>query len=595
MLTLRPRRNEGEGVPQYLARLAATNGYESLTAFLREFGLGEFGVMSGTMPDWGVLLPGRPDGAAGAGGLVAGRWVTVSGRRIRRKQWSVHASPRICPQCWQADLAYDDERPGLLRNWQRTVWDVRPLTVCEVHGVELVDHCSCGKPLSRKDWLLDRCQCGLLLHDLEAVPIDAELMRGPGYIYDRLAGRSTAVPLLDRVELGDAIAAMEIFGRAVFCEKADLNDDARSPKHHALLSAGFEILDRWPNGAIELFDKMISHKTNDDGWGVVQAYGPFYEMFRRIEPSSLRDEVAGLLARHGVRNGVVRSKKSAFGVTVSDRTTHSLRATAERLGLSYERTRREVQSRGLDVNGIERGRPALVPETIVEKIEIDLASRGITASALRRQLAVGKGTFQDLVDRSLLCPRLPGRPLSFDGDAAEKFVRSLATAGIARRESRPIKEISKRYCVSIAQICEDIVEGRLPCGAVGDGEFSALRVCNRRAASLYQSAETPRLTVRQIAGRIRVKWEVADALSRLGFFGPKEDGGFRSIDVALFMRNYRKNADLARDLKTSPKRLLQMSKDAGIPAAAAPPQVRQAFFGVEAAEKLRSLASEFQV
>ena len=78
-------------------------------------------------------------------------------------------------------------------------------------------------------------------------------------------------------------------------------------------------------------------------------------------------------------------------------------------------------------------------------------------------------------------------------------------------------------------------------------------------------------------------------LARLGFFGPKEDGGFRLIEVEAFERDYRKNAELARRLNISAKRLLEMSRAAGIEPAAAPPQVRQAFFSAEAAERLKAL------
>ena len=583
MLPLRPNRNEGEGLPQYLARLAATNGYGSLSSLLREKGLGEFGVMSGTMPEWSAILPGRSDAAARSGGQVDGRWVTVSGQRIRRKQWSVRTTPQICPCCWNVDLEERDDRPGLVRNWQRTVWDIRPVTICEKHGVELVDHCGCGRPFSREDWLLDHCTCGRRHHEVDAPTVGSGDRRGADYLFDRLGRRETKVPLLDDIELGDAIAAMEIFGRATLADH-----EPGMAKHHVVLNAGYEIFAQWPDGALNLFDGIVDRGAGSSGWGVVQAYGPFYEIFRRIEPSSLRDAVSELLARHGVENGIVRSTKTAFGIAIGERDTLSLQATAARLGFGFERARREVEKYGVDLGNLDSGLPALIPLEIVERIEKVLSEGGITATEVRRELTIGKRPFEELVQFGMLIPRSGERPLVFDRDTAEAFVRSLIMTSGEFRISSSINEISKRHCVPIARICEDVLARRLPCKAK-DGGFSGLRICSDAAGSLYRSPKTPRMSVAQIAERIGVKWEVADSLARLGFFGPREDGGYRSIEIEAFERDYRKNVEMASRLRTSAKNLLEIAKKAGIDPAAGPPTTRQAFFSVAAAKKLEDL------
>lgn len=73
------------------------------------------------------------------------------------------SNPAICPRCIEDS------------DYHRAIWDHKLVTSCTKHNVELLDYCpDCGEKISWKRNKINRCNCGFLFHDHEAVHVDTE-------------------------------------------------------------------------------------------------------------------------------------------------------------------------------------------------------------------------------------------------------------------------------------------------------------------------------------------------------------------------------------------------------------------------------------
>ena len=92
--------------------------------------------------------------------LPGGRMVDFCGHHIKRHALR-NGRPVVCPQCLES------------QGYARGIWDLRMVTACPVHHVQLTGCCStCGAVLS---WLRPRlgvCHCGAMLGKMVAEPLD---------------------------------------------------------------------------------------------------------------------------------------------------------------------------------------------------------------------------------------------------------------------------------------------------------------------------------------------------------------------------------------------------------------------------------------
>ena len=592
MISLVPARQEGEGSPQYMARLALANGYSGAAEFAADFGLDVYSVANGRDIEAFVRAVGHlGQGISRDTGVTDGKHVRVFGQTLRRKQWSTQGPPSICPRCWSEDLQGSRVHQRLPRNWHRTVWDVRPLTVCLRHGMLLVSSCSCGVALSRRDWLANRCGCGLSHSGLSTEAVPESGYAGDGYVAARLSGKRDQGHPLDAFELGDAIAAMETLGQAWAASRG--RDSSLS---HEILSAGLHAWTDWPARFREILSGLRDRNMADGTWGAANAYGKSYEDFRRMQPPELRRTVAAAVARHAADMGIARSSKPTLGVRASGRKEMSLAALAKEIGCGTERTRRLAGQAGVTLERVRSGYPARVPSDLLRLLRDQLAA-SIDAATLGKRLGVGKAVVRALCAQGLLRPQAPASTSAaraFRADEADSFrerlVRGRGNACMA--DPVTLKEVSRRLNVAISSVCRKLADGEIVKVRVTGGPTVVQQVLVDldEVTAAFRAPPLPGMTVSQVAAALGVKWQVASELSKAGFIGPLRLGLHAAPDVRRFAAANVKNADLAREMEILPRRLLGIAAEHSIAPVIAPPACRQAFFSVVAAQELRAVA-----
>jgi hypothetical protein len=583
MTLLLPIRQASEGAPQYLARIVVANGFASASELASSVGLDFTAVSQGReLSTFAEVFAMPVDQLSAATATVAKDGIHISGQRLRPRQWSTRSVPRICCACWSEDLVGDRFYQRLPRNWQRTVWDIQPLTVCTTHNALLASQCACGRPLSRSNWLSNACECGSSYSSLPVVEIDPQAGRGDRHVIERLEGEIDGTGPISDLDLGDTITVLQVLGRT-----AAAIPDNGVPRH-VVLSSGLDIWREWPNAFDEALEELRSSRLGEGEWGASKAYGRLVEDVRQLRLPAVQELIASRIAHHASVTGVSRALKSIAGVPAPVPGAITLHRFARDLSIGFTRARRIADTSRVNDGKLRRGFPARIPIAEAARLKQELAAE-IDAKTLGRDLGLGKAAVRSLVDTGLVRRTSNGR---FDRESAKSLRWRLIWPAMARFPDTPItlRSASKKLQMPISEVCR----------AVHDRSLSAIGFARGRAVvdqvviDLDEARRTLRkhekglLTVEQAAARLGVKWEVASKLSKAGFLGRLVGERLETSGVEAFQSCHIKNSDLALELKTSPRALLDRARSIGIDPSIAPPECRQVFFPRSVAPRLRT-------
>lgn len=592
MLSLRPRRQMGEGSPQYLARIAHANGYSSATSFANNLGFNFLDIANGEDISWACFQTACADSILDDTAIIKGRHVSAFGQSIKRKHWSVQDSPMICPECWREDLELDRSALSLPRNWHRTIWDIRPLTVCGLHNRMLVDRCDCEAPFNRNAYLSNKCDCGQILSELQTCKLEKHEMTGDRYILNRFSDSYNEFDPFQSVKLGDAISAMQIIG-ALSCSSTNTSEAMM----HSVLTAGLNFWRDWPDNAVGILDDVLLSKMQSRSrkWGVVSTYGTHYEKLKDLRPAHLRKKLLNQVADHAAKNGILRSRKSAFGVATKSRDFVSLREASKRLGWGYDRTRRAVVKLGVDLSNIKKGFPARIPTKLVKNLLLSQSDGLITATEMRLQLGTGKLQVKQLINLELLKSLPTENGEKFSANAASQLHLDLIGNNKKTAPKNPISlfDASKSHHVTLASICLKLKDGELKYLRTNAQslKLSEIFVDQDELKRIYAKPSTETLSINAIAQDLEIKWAAASQLSQGEFLGEKTGNHHSTRHLQGFKLRFFKNSDLAKKMNKSPKSLIEFGRQLGIEPAVAPPKCRQTYFNAKDAEYLRLVSN----
>jgi hypothetical protein len=210
---------------------------------------------------------------------------------------------RLCPGCLAESMHH--------RFW----WDIRPITTCPRHGLNLVDACVCGAKFGWRGGGLVHCSaCGNQdLVRLPCVKADADVMRTDGYLLSRFAaGASEAIPILDDLGVTDVFMTLERFGAA--CE--GYRSGWQSAKSlgvplSVMQARGFAVLadGKLDEALTYIYDGFIAQGGRPEG-GFKACYGWLYHWFNHKRGASFSPKLAEAFLQHGAARFPVHANTS---------------------------------------------------------------------------------------------------------------------------------------------------------------------------------------------------------------------------------------------------------------------------------------------
>lgn len=563
---IRPRRNIGEGAIGYLMRLGTANGIRRLPDMAREVGIPWYSLLRGEYVENIAHLarmdldPLTYDTAARSKSAV-----TLRGQVVRPKQWSVHGGRRACALCLADDVA-KNPRDRLPRAWHRAWWDVRPVTTCGIHGVELASACAtCGEKLSFRWADIRYCPNG---HDLTLQKgIPASHLKGDRYVVGRLGGRQReSHPFLDGGSLGEAIDAMHLVGNAA-C------DAGASPAQ--ILEAGHSALKRWPTTFEGILDRLSSDADVGPGrWGAAATYGPLHTRLQEMAPGPLREKFRSCMRSHAARKGVSVSKP-LFGATAPTGDFAFLTLVAEELGVGFDRARKELKSLGAIPANTRRGTPILIRSDDVDRLrEMHSIDKTLSEREIAQRLTIGRAQASVLISAGFL-----GDRSSVGQTDIQKFMDGLRIKATSRRrkDATPLPDACRTGRCSIDVATRAILAGDLE--IVGVSSESGLRGMMVGIADVRAVGKLSRgtMTVNDAAAALGAKWSTVRDLTRLKLIDA-DDRGVHRTSVEAFGRRFVAGARLAEMSGVRPRALVNLLSDAGVHPTASPPECRQVFY-----------------
>lgn len=566
-LTLRER--DFEPCHAAAARLAARWGASDSIVFARELGhpfpdllrgtaVPEFATRAGL--DRGSVLADTPVVAA------ASRTVVLRGQQLRLGDWSMR-SRRRCPLCVDEDRS-EAIRMGIPPEWwatNRFWWDVRSIDACPRHAVALTDRCAaCGALQTWRRGLL-ACRCGAEHVPGSAVDADPSVSR---YMLSRMGcAAPLRVPVLDRMELVDAVRTMEMLGAARLDRQVvkPRRAEADLPYDRA---HGLSLAADWPVRFRSLLDGLVAGRDAFAADGLLSTYGWLYsEVCVGDAPRVLADLVAPVLREHAVANGVIARDEPRLGATVPETVTAT--DVARRIGRSYSVTRRLLEERRAIPAGSRRG-----VGFAIDPIVLDGLGRGDRASPSKR-LRVGRTQARTLLrDGGLACVLRLEDPSADDLLAA---IGARATVGSAHGLV-PLSAACRNMSVALTSACIGILDGRVRvkwCGTLDDG-FGAVLVRQSDLAALRETDGL--LSVEDVARLGGIHHETARHLVRTGVIGDGRGGRVTREAAARFFAEHVTAAEIARTRGTSSARLSKTLLSLGVLPRFAPPTCRQVIF-----------------
>lgn len=283
----RPLRNCGEAGASYALRLADANGYPNGRWFCREIGITLGGLATGRMLST-VATVGRCD----IGALVRdtpSKW--TDGFRIGNQFLGnglyVRSTPRrFCPECFREDIHRPEVELTLPREWHRVWWDITGVTACHRHRARLQWRCACGSTFDHDRAGIGHCRCSYRLSQMPSVAVGSA--DAAAYIVGRLGYSEPAVvPVLDELDLGDAIRGIRTFGMSLTGPEAD---------QHEVMESGYRALAGGDEGVRDALDLVALGRPERPG--AIGAYGDLHAFARDTAKGRGSPRLLGLMRDH---------------------------------------------------------------------------------------------------------------------------------------------------------------------------------------------------------------------------------------------------------------------------------------------------------
>lgn len=369
---LRPAPMPQECAHDHLARLLQANGHGWLPnnrtmgpllvgSFRRETAresLEAFGVR-----DADALLAKTPEATGRP------RHVELAGEVVHRESWTL-SRRRWCPECWREDLA--GGTAGRLPFWgvhRRFWWSVTAVETCPVHRVRLAERCpECGGDVRWRSGSMLTCVGGHWLLAAEGERVRDDHVAADAYIVGRLGGAPRVrVPLLDGIDLADAVDAMQRFGIAAHDGPRGSLRELGPERRPEVMSTGLRIAADWPGSFKEMLAGMAGEWAPGN-WGVTNLYGYLADWVRLLPDGDFAEEVRRVFYGEIVTHGHLLDRSLARKYAPKEFVT--LLEAARRLRCSQATVRRYLEALGhLDPCRKQKGTPVNITLAALEELE----------------------------------------------------------------------------------------------------------------------------------------------------------------------------------------------------------------------------------
>lgn len=383
---------------------------------------------------------------------------------------------RLCPVCLDEASHH--------RFW----WDVRPITTCPRHGIELVGACVCGHPFGWRDGGLVRCSaCGNT--DIARLPrkhADPKVLRADAYLISRFsAGKAENVPVLDAMSVRDTFETLERIGAAAWSGYSYEWQSAQSLRQPlgAVQACGFEVL---ANGKLadvltRIYDGFIAQGGKSEE-GFTSCYGWLYHWFNHKRGTKFSPLLAEVFLIHGAARFPIVPKARLGKLPDRARRKLSLKAAAIAANTSVFAMRSIGLALGIIRTEKKSGSQISFPVEEVERIARDLKG-ALSFDETKRRLGVGNNTLFELMRDGSIKPALLGgseqrriyvfRPQDLD-DLLSRLSTGATTVAEPKSGLMAITSLGRGKAATIAECVKNILSGRIQVRA-RTGEKSGLQ------------------------------------------------------------------------------------------------------------------------
>lgn len=363
-LSLKTELAEGQTLMSFLSALASYNGLRSPARFCCAFGLDLAGLKAGKIEALAVLstLVGLPvDRLLTAAHLgkpranLVGHWVDAI---------DLSGEGRICPKCLANDHAAHPTLRFETAVHYRAAWSHALVSSCAMHDCLLVP---LGDPAAgdpRDDFasaVRDAVSHSRLPPAVVSHPLPIEV-----YIQERLAGRTTQRPILDTMELNDALFLCRYLGAP--------HREAHRPIAPVSLEERLQQTDRGFLIATECKDSIrakledVAQIVNPHGAAEIGLRRVFMDLFDRLRGKTGQDMLAvrQILVDIGTTQNLIPfEQREALGLPVQKRNRQTLESASRSFGISD----RELRAALIQLKAIPQDEVTGAANTVLFDVE----------------------------------------------------------------------------------------------------------------------------------------------------------------------------------------------------------------------------------
>jgi hypothetical protein len=447
------------------------------------------------------------------------------------RQWT----PRILPSKIEIgrETLFSDQFSAWRRRWcaeclredpyHRVWWDISCVSACSIHRIKLTDHCGCkSAPLWRSCELVE-CRGGHNFTMTQQLPADEIDVALSGYIRGRLLEADYRPnPLLDPLEIGEAIRICERIGRASLVDAVAPQSRPKVIHRHQEVAEGFYILSDFESRFVNLLDRLVAasdSRASDRRWGVWRAYGRIYTWIAGYPSGSRFSEaIKHAVAIHAAKHVIVKTRHAIAGVKPVDLDTVDMQAAADLWQLRIDRFRRVASALDLIPETTMRGEPPRLDRAKIEywADRLRLAKRRQTIAS---ELGISSPEIGRLVKEGVL-EALFGFALGIKdtmnsthlpGDAAEILLARLAAnAPLIRPDDADtvsLTSVARTSRAPLARLCRWALDGALKVvgqdsAAVG---LHGILVSRSEATHAFKRFRVPGVTLEDAAKQLKIQ------------------------------------------------------------------------------------------
>jgi hypothetical protein len=402
----------------------------------------------------------------------ASAFVADSPQRDEKAQLCVRGQPitdylmfgvrRLCPGCLAESMHH--------RFW----WDIRPITTCPRHGLNLIDACVCGAKFNWRGGGLVHCStCGNQdLVRLPCVKADAAVLRADAYLLSRFAaGQSEAVPILDSLSLTDVFVTLERIGAA--CDGYSYEwQSAKSlgVPRGVLQARGFAVL---ADGKLDevltrIYDGFIA-KGGRPEEGFTSCYGWLYHWFNHKRGVKFSPLLAEVFLHHGAARFPIVPKARLGLLPRAARRKFSLKEAAKICDTSVFAMKNIGLALGIIRTEKKSGSQLSFPAETVKQIAADLKGAR-SLGETQALLGVGHKVVHALMNVGALVPALKGgrkhkHIYIFRPDDVDALLEAVGKGAKSVKSPSPslvaISHLGRGRWSTVAECVRSILDGRM--------------------------------------------------------------------------------------------------------------------------------------